>query len=176
MQNSDYIAISSAVIALLAMGATIWQAWVTRKHNYLSVRPLLVWYIERKNSSDGAELICLLRNKGIGPAIVTDRYFTINGQRFKPTGIQTDEALQLVQTALGQKYKYDVKQWGLPGKNSAILSQEEVSILHLSFSGMSHETLSLVMESMNYINFHLDYESLYGHKWKLTTDDLHKES
>jgi hypothetical protein len=40
-QASDYIAISSALIALLIFGLTVWQGLQVRKHNRLSVKPFL---------------------------------------------------------------------------------------------------------------------------------------
>jgi hypothetical protein len=42
--NSDLIALSAAVVALLALAATLWQAKLARTHNRLSVKPHLDWF------------------------------------------------------------------------------------------------------------------------------------
>lgn len=167
MQNSDYIAIGSAVISLLAMFNTIWQALLTRKHNRLCVRPLLIKHIDRQSTPCGAEVILSVKNKGIGPALITDGYFTVHGQRFRPSQTQTDEVRKLVESVLGQNYRYEVKRWGLPGKGAAIHPQDETIVVQLSFPAMSHENLSAVIASLEHVAFILDYESLYGQRFTL---------
>jgi hypothetical protein len=176
LQSSDYIAIASALVALLALGATVWQGFVTRQHNRLSVRPLLVWHVARGTSVAGAELVFIVKNRGIGPALITDRYFTVNNQRFVPSKPQTDEVLEVVHSVLGSKYQYDVRQWGLPGKGAALPAQEEVVVARIAFPAMSHEQLSSLMREIKNIRFFLRYECLYGKPLELKTDDLTKGS
>lgn len=173
MQNTDYIAIASATIAMLAFGATIWQGWIARRHNHLSVRPLLVWHVARNNSPEFAEITFSLKNKGIGPAIIFDRYFTIRGERFHPIGLQTDEVQELVQTTLARKFEYTLHQFGLPGKEAAVLPQEEIVVARIAFHRIRPDVLSEVAKSIDYIDFCADYKSLYGHKFKLRTDGSH---
>ncbi len=176
MQNSDYIAIASAFIATLAFGATIWQGWITRRHNHLSVRPLLVWHVARNNSPEFAEITFSLKNKGIGPAIISDRYFTVRGARFHPSGLKTDEVQELVTTTLAGQFQYTLRQFGLPGNEAAIVAQEEIIVAKIAFHRMRPEVLTEVAKSFGYIQFCADYESLYGHKFKLRTDGSLKEA
>jgi hypothetical protein len=176
MQNSDYIALASAFIATLAFGATMWQGWITRRHNHLSVRPLLVWHVARNNSPEFAEITFSLKNKGIGPAIISDRYFTVRGERFIPTGLKTDEVQELVQTTLARQFEYTLRQFGLPGNDAAILPQEEITVAKIAFHRMGPDVLTEVAKSIDYIEFCTDYKSLYGHKFKLRTDGSHKEA
>lgn len=60
----DPVAIGSLATAVCALVATIWQAAIARKHNRLSVRPVLTLY---RHEDDG---IIVIRNNGSGPAII----------------------------------------------------------------------------------------------------------
>jgi hypothetical protein len=66
MDSNTIIAISSVIIALLALVTTIWQGLITRKHNCLSVKP--IGDILANNFEDKIEVI--LENKGTGPLIL----------------------------------------------------------------------------------------------------------
>lgn len=67
MSNSDYIAISAGIVALLALFATIYQAYLTRLHNRLSVKPHLSitqLFFKEKPAS------IAIKNHGPGSAII----------------------------------------------------------------------------------------------------------
>lgn len=72
-------AVAAAAIGLLALGVSLWQGWVARRHNRLSVTPHLRidWYIE----ADSPLRICL-RNAGIGPAVIREVAITTGGTTF----------------------------------------------------------------------------------------------
>ena len=71
--------IAVITIAVLAVGVSLWQASVTRKHARLSVRPFLdfSWNVHKPN-----ELI--LFNGGLGPAIVTQMYVAVGDDPLEP--------------------------------------------------------------------------------------------
>ena len=167
MTSSDIIALSSAVIAICALFATAWQAWLAYQHNRLSVRPLLVWHIARKNSLVCPGIAFTVRNLGLGPAVIRERYFTKDNQRFlRPDG-QTDEVQAFVTHVLGAKIQYQLKQFGLPGKDGAIPSQGEILIAELEFPDLRSSNLELVFQMAGDVAFNLNYESMYGEKYKL---------
>lgn len=62
--SSDLVALGSLATAVCALIATIWQAAISRKHNRLSVRPVLTLY---RQENDG---VITVRNNGSGPAII----------------------------------------------------------------------------------------------------------
>jgi hypothetical protein len=67
LSSSDIIAVCAAVIALCALGATLWQGFLARRHNILSVRP----HIEVEfRSLAGEPCALILRNTGLGPAFL----------------------------------------------------------------------------------------------------------
>jgi len=161
MSSSDIIAICSTVIAILAFLATTWQAWLAYNHNRLSVRPLIAWHIGREGAPDGASIIYSVKNLGLGPAVIKDRYFTKDGTRFESPVIATDEVSAFLEFVLGNKVDYQLKIFGLPGRGAAIPSQGEVVIAKIYFPGARSEQLAMFEELAGDINFHVRYESMY---------------
>lgn len=169
LSNSDTIAATSAIVALLAFAATIWQGWMTRKHNRLSVRPLLVWHIQKNSTSNGIEITFCVTNKGIGPAIVDDRWFTIEGRKFEPQGLQADLVVELTANILKDVHPYFLQQHGVPGVESSILPQEEVIIAKITFPGLTTQNQAPVIEAIDRAAFNIKYECLYERKFLLST-------
>lgn len=65
MEVSDYIALSSVVIALSAMSVAIWQSVLARRHNILSVQPRFQIHTNKIHG-----LKQTLQNNGLGPALI----------------------------------------------------------------------------------------------------------
>ena len=73
MSQELFFGITSISIALAAAIITIWQGFLTRKHNRLSVKPIL--RIDTQFLL-GKQCKILLVNNGIGPAIIKSvKYF-----------------------------------------------------------------------------------------------------
>lgn len=66
MSPESYTAVATGVVALAALVVAVWQGFLTRKHNRLSVKPLLRFdcYAAR------GPIEIVLTNKGTGPAIL----------------------------------------------------------------------------------------------------------
>lgn len=167
MSATDVIATCSVLVAVLAFLATAWQGWLAHRHNRLSVRPHLVWHISRRNDQSSCGIVYSLRNLGLGPAVVLDRYFTKDGVRFAPTGLKTDEVPAFVAFALGNRVHYAVRAFGLPGKNAAIPSQGEVVVADLDFPGATSDQLKVVEELAGHVAFYVKYESMYEETFEL---------
>ena len=67
--SSDYIAICAGIIAICALFATLYQAYLSRVHNRLSVKPHLV---ATKVFFIGQPASISINNHGLGPAIITN--------------------------------------------------------------------------------------------------------
>ncbi len=167
MTSSDVIATCSVIVAALAFIATLWQAWLAHKHNRLSVRPLLVWHIARSNNPGSAGITYSVKNLGLGPAVIRDRYFTKDKNRFIVPGLATDEVHAFLESVLGRRVQYRLRGFGLPGKDSAIPSQSEFVIAAIDFPGLPASGLGNVEEMAGDINFHIKYESMYGEPFRL---------
>jgi hypothetical protein len=70
--------IATVVIAVTAVAFGICQSLAARKHNRLSVRPLLVTEVNCDPTMRGFGVS--VANKGVGPAIVTDFRVLVDGQ------------------------------------------------------------------------------------------------
>ena len=74
MDANIIIAIASVFIATCALLFTAWQGWETRKHNKISVRPILTgetFDAERYSVEKDIRRVSLeIINSGIGPAII----------------------------------------------------------------------------------------------------------
>jgi hypothetical protein len=73
------IAFCSVAIAVASLGLSAYVAWATRKHNRLSVRPLLGLTI---TFPVGATAGLRLTNSGLGPARIVSSQLTVGSERF----------------------------------------------------------------------------------------------
>ncbi len=161
MNSTDVIAICSVVVAAMAFLATWWQAWLAHRHNRLSVRPLLVWHIARNSTDTSSSIRYSVRNLGLGPTVIRDRYFLKDSRRFAPLPLKTDEVAAFVASLLGNKVNYRLRQFGLPGKDAAIPSQSEFVIADVEFPGASPQQLEIIEELVGDAAFRINYESMY---------------
>lgn len=153
------------IISLCAIFLTIYQAVLTRKHNWLSVRPHLVWDIRKTRFHTGIELCFVLQNKGIGPAIIKDRYFILDGDRFDSD--KSDEVESLAKALIGNKFPFHLYRHGLPGRGVAIAPGGEIVVAHLIFNEQMQPYENQLNELMNRAAFKATYESLYREKFVL---------
>jgi hypothetical protein len=73
------IAICGVVIAVASLAVSAYVAWATRKHNRLSVRPLLGL---TTTFPAGAAAGLRLTNSGLGPAKIISSQLTVSGEAF----------------------------------------------------------------------------------------------
>ena len=75
------IALCSAFVALAALGASIWQGYCNARHQELSVIPHLTLDFDCRKTDD---VSIVLRSNGIGPALITNYGWIIDGKAFSP--------------------------------------------------------------------------------------------
>lgn len=168
--TSDIIALAAAAVAVCALFATIWQAILARRHNRLSVRPLLVSVVDRKIDDAGAEITLLVRNCGVGPAIVKERGFWRDGKPFLADA--DDEVSAVLQHALASKYPWSLKKHGLPGIGTAIPPGGEHVIASVFFKKYTRQMADIALESGKDIFFRLRYQSLYEEVFDLPSEEI----
>jgi hypothetical protein len=164
---SDWIALSSLMTAVLAFIITVWQSWQSRRHDRLSVRPLLTWNRDRKRVGTSVELTFKIQNCGLGPAVVKDRYFTIAGARFSIGPPSIDEVPALAKRLFDGRLQYNLPQHGLPGIDSAIPAGGEFVIATLQFLEASLAALNDAAQADGALAFTVRYESMYGDEHEL---------
>jgi hypothetical protein len=68
---------AATVIAVLSLAVSVYQAWVTRRHDRISVRPYLELRVPlQQGRTAGLKLI----NAGLGPAAITRTILTLDGE------------------------------------------------------------------------------------------------
>jgi hypothetical protein len=168
MNNSDYIALASAIVSICALFATGWQGWHAYQHNRLSVKPHVVWHISHSSvGQNGSSISFSVKNLGLGPAIIKDRYLSIDGRKFKPPGLATDEVRDFTKECFGQKIKYILRQFGLPGIESAIASSQEITIATIELPETSFDNIHTAIDYAGSIGFHMVYESIYKQRFEM---------
>jgi len=168
LSNSDWIAISSATIAILAFFATAWQAWLARIHNQLSVTPHITSTTSSTLTDQGMEITLTLRNVGVGPALVEDRYFEVGGNRFDPIG--QDLVVALCQLVFGNAFKYHIRQNSMFGGRAVLPSGAEIVIVRLFFVGANADSKLAILGATSRADFIVRYKSLYGKKFTFRTN------
>jgi hypothetical protein len=91
MDSSDVVAASGVVIAVAALGVSVYQSWLSRDHNRRSVRPVLEL---RTHFRHGATAGLRLTNSGLGPAVVTRTAVWLDGEHVGPFNQETSNRLR----------------------------------------------------------------------------------
>lgn len=157
--TTEYIAISSVVIALLTAAATFWQAYLARKHSRLSAKPYLDWIVNRFPDKP---IEMILVNKGLGPAFVRSILFQLDDEVWVGTEEQ-DWATMRIQT---QKLPFSVK-WTTFASGSVIAIHDQISLLKISREKLNAEELVIALEFIDRYGFEIKYASMYQEVFSL---------
>lgn len=154
MTNSDYIAIASSLIALLALITTIAQLRSAKRYNILSVRPLIRFHIKIDDA-----LTYSFENHGLGPALIMEFTINVAGRKIaNPTHEQLQSALAVVPGNHIQAFEYE---FHLPVVGAAYKPGQIIELL--SFSPLtSQENMSAFHFLEEQIEMVLLYQSFYG--------------
>lgn len=79
METEHIISLSAVVIALAALGVSIWASFVAMRHQKLSVKPHIAIDFDHRITHD---LGVYIRSNGLGPAKIVDYKWHINGKQF----------------------------------------------------------------------------------------------
>uniref|UniRef100_A0A6M3LR80 Uncharacterized protein n=1 Tax=viral metagenome TaxID=1070528 RepID=A0A6M3LR80_9ZZZZ len=124
---SDVTAIAGVFIALIAIVISIWQVIVSRKHDLISVRPILS-YSTFMNDEIGKYVITIC-NVGGGPAIIKDAAVYFKSKTIVLNNY--DKAYNALEKAIFSSFKpeHDIR-FSVPplGKGAVISSGEKISI------------------------------------------------
>lgn len=176
LQPADIIATVSLAVAVLALIFTAWQAWITRRHSRLSVKPLLSWGTHKTLTAATFEIVSILTNKGLGPAIVVDRYFTLDGKRYTPKDSSQTLIESLVTDLLPSDLKVHVARQALPGIRSPLLPGDHMEIAHLIFPPFAYDYSEEIEKRMACVQFIVVYEDIYGQRSTFTTEQSPSEA
>lgn len=160
----DFVGNNAAnIIALTAVVFTAYQAWLTRRHNRLSVRPhLLTHFSTHTNYSEPAYYYSLeLRNYGLGPAVVNSWGVLLDGEEKElPTSKDVDKLIKgLVPNFLSLSTRF-------LGKAEVMRANDSEIILALKLPLMNAAEQTAFEKQLDRLALVVDYSSMYGEKCK----------
>jgi hypothetical protein len=155
------IAMASAIIALAAFVVAVWQGYLTRKHDRLSVTPHL-----RIDTSVGAAPICVtISNRGVGPAIIKSISISVDRQRFQ--GDEFDQIIAALRRLELANIKFTAR---LPHPPELLAAGEVLDMLVFHESDAS--TLDRLNEVLPHLAFHIAYENIYQEPFTLSSSPV----
>lgn len=161
METSDIIAICSAVVAMFAVGATIYQARLSHRHDRLTAQPFLAWSESYVQEDHGTFLTFSLTNHGQGPAIIKDRWFEIDGKRFESDLGGSDLVELVTREVLGDRVEWRLHHSGLLAKAVVLPAGAEFVIARIYFPKRDKEGVRAVLALCPEIDLKVKFESLY---------------
>ncbi len=148
--------ISTILIALIALGLTIWQARTTQKHNRLSLRPHLMFDVRYDEESPQIHIV--LKNSGVGPAYVTDYSVTLDGKPYTGSMLELRKCLDLPDESNTYGGGF------IPAAGDAIQQNESIDCFILKTKGGERDPdfdNEKAHEQVSRLNFIIKYESAY---------------
>jgi hypothetical protein len=155
--------ISSGVIALCALGISIWQGSQARKHNKLSFKPHLTTWTHR-NVQKGFYAIELINN-GLGPAIIESFVVNVDGKRISGDGtVPIEKALKIV----FPNHSYE-SHHSYVAKGYSMAAKERCTIVAVQFTGPQFPSSEFVEHALNRSDLEIAYKSFYEEVFNLST-------
>jgi hypothetical protein len=159
MGISDYIAAGAAFISVVACSISIWQASLSKKHNLLSIRPMLHYDCGIVDN----DLILIIKNTGMGPAIIKSWSVKFNGislgNNAHEISVKLFEELE-VEHLGGDFY--------LPGKGQAMAAGTNYRILKIKGLALDKETQERLVNELTLLTINFSYESIYGETFNIS--------
>ena len=149
-------------IAVLALGLTIWQGYLSRKHNRISVRPVLRLVTEYSLGNDDHKYAISVKNCGLGSAIIKDVQIFIKDAEVGKA--YSDESWnRAIELAKSEHSVFDDFYYTIFTKDVTINSGESVEILWHE-SDVEKPIIDKVLEEFV---FKVSYQSFYKEKFEL---------
>ena len=140
--STDLLAAAGLATAVCALVATIWQGVVARKHNRLSVKPVLTLYREE---SDGKIYV---KNNGTGPALIRDYEIYKDDKLIAEQEVQTALPLLLRSASLSNGVAL------APGDTIDLIESK-------TYADLTH------IPPLEALRFRIRYASIYDETWVL---------
>lgn len=165
LTNSEITALSSVFIAFLAFIVAIFQGFFTRKHNILSLRPLVSFNNEIVLTKD---IYIGLSNHGVGPAIITSVHYFIDNDKYELKGgndfQSLIESIGLTDINFNLECNLSVGNTVIPALGESVLLKfSNVSSEHLDKTEINKKILKALPSFI--ISYKCTYNKKYTEKW-----------
>ena len=155
MNPEFIISVSSVIIAIVALIVGVWQGFVTRQHNRLSVKPHL-----RIDRSDVESIKIILCNTGVGPAIIETFELRIDGETVSGDRMTRMHAILKRLGIMNVNVRF-----GTLVQEEAIAVGEKYILFEIKDGLENHKEIISVLPRLT---FSISYKSIYGEKFTLS--------
>lgn len=160
---------SSILIALMALGFTVYQSSKQRKHERISVKPHLDFFESRSSLNDDISFTLTLHNNGLGPAIIK-RHKVYKGLKGMADWEQVDVRSELLNVLSTEKiYTASFR------SDFSIPANSKHTYLHISIKSKDQEAAEQLASIIYEYNVEIEYENMYGESFTLCTEENTKD-
>lgn len=171
MNIAQYLTTENAAfgVALISMIATGVQAWITRQHNKLSVKPIITAHNHWVRADNSIELIITLENRGVGPGTIDDLHLEAGGKRLDSAPEGSNAINHYFKLAFEGVLPMAIRQTSWPD-GRALRANEDCVVAKVWF-GVGHspkEIIDLAEEKLGKkIALNGTYSCMYGRRWPI---------
>jgi hypothetical protein len=155
------ISICAFIVSFCALGLSVWQAYIGRRHNRLSVRP----HLQIHHSIEKNRRIMMLKNCGIGPAILTKM------ELLTPLPIIANlKNWEHYLKSIG--FVGHMETYYIQGEVDVLSAGQEKCILKLNITDLPEQSLQAVHDKLNTLQIRFDCKSMYNQKFPYTSSKV----
>lgn len=161
-------ALTSAFIAIAAWALTFYQAVQTKKHNKLSVKPILrIWtdhdlVINHQTGLSEIHYSISLNNIGIGPALIKSFNFYVDNQKIDGARIEPiDKTIGI----LFPTSTPSVIKKSYLAKDGALSPNGSITIVYLIFPNSTAPTTTVLEHTLKRAKLVIHYQSIYNEEF-----------
>lgn len=157
-------AISTIMIACVAIGLSIWQGIETRNHNKLSVKPLLSVTIS--TSKNDSSMGVRVDNNGIGPAIIREFLIYLDGQPAKVYSLETARKIYQDAGLIIKGVDVSIIEFDDQDPGTTLKHGGRLNIISYPKENWTTEGIKIFEDALSRLGFQFIYESIYEEKFE----------
>jgi len=154
--GTGWVIVLAIIISMLALFATLYEAYLQRTHNRKSVRPL----IQIDLGDHENKLYVYIRNNGLGPMIIDKLSFTKNGTPYA----YIKDCLDIPSTSYMHVLVNDAAK-------RVVLPNAHLVVFEKAFGDHAQNTeIDLVRKQLTPITLKVNYRDIYDNKFTFVRD------
>jgi hypothetical protein len=159
LTSSDWIALASATVAICALAISIWQGWLQRRHNILSVTPYLDVNVDGTRPS---EVVISVKNSGLGPAYLDSVVANVRNEQMP---LNTRESYLRFVSAMSPSGQAKIH-YSVADTTSVIAAGAEIVLLRIALANGAAPSNIEIKKFLEDTEFTVAFRSFYGRKYK----------
>ena len=165
LSSDKLFGLTAMLISLVTLIIFVRQTNIMDKQSRMSALPYLM--IEQSTNGEEHRVQFSLVNHGVGPAIIESRRIIYNGREYN------QDFYQFLTESLPKLDSIEPYNWSSVYKGQAIPANGRIVMVGIGNNQKEFETFLEVFENLqgkSDFYFEIVYTSVYGDRWKLSTD------